>query len=801
MILDWISKLGFVAKDPNSSVYLEFPAATRKILAAQTAGFLLKDTTDQNILSSPNHVYNVLEILGQGFSLPLEDAETIESVTELYKRWLLSNKRPSPIDTDEQPFLQRIFMHFSLIFEPRQNQNDSQVLLCNRVLSIIEQATREIGGRFSQETWELLLKVMLGCADVLLRDPLDDPSQLSSKLCPQLLKVLFQVWFRSKNMNNSLWLSLAQLLRGWRHRMPTIVQYNAICVAFTARVIRLLYGPNEGSDSVLVAEYDGTRTPHELEKEYVYYAWYRTLHLLGDFETISLPNNYLEAMRGINAIADMLLAVGARREPTGPKPPDGNTILHIVGPFLFEGINIYDQPPSFDRGKAQAFVALSKIFAAKGGTTMFDPKYLSYFYRGIEQGLKKNNYMMAVIINNSLNLFQTEFKGVRVLIPAFLTAMDQILTSGKPLEGISSKIQVLRASCIKILGSFISLPYHFGNLKFKEDVAQVPDASRVPSYVELRLKLGNLLLEGFRTEEDSVNRQTILWTMVLFFYENIEFPEVKELPHLFITILLGKIIGNAWPLDDMIQGLLVLSELSMLQSHVQEYNKGTAHYLVTSLCKLIDTMMEEKKGTPPPNENLVIRIYYTILDWVMSDTKYQWILSNKACLKAVLEVVEIGITGQKHIPEPKQEVAVATMKRRVSLMPKTEEKKEQSPPAVRRNFVQPSEKIKEAAHCVLVNLLYHVDNFPSRLGPSRLSSSLTEKELMEAKGLTANHILCFALDHTLISVIRHPKEAGKPYRVTVILRDETGKYAWDSEINYNSKPYVLPQNEDKLLTE
>lgn len=43
---------------------------------------------------------------------------------------------------------------------------------------------------------------------------------------------------------------------------------------------------------------------------------------------------------------------------------------------------------------------------------------------------------MGVVINNSLALFQTEYKGIRVLIPAFLAAMEQVLTSGKPLEGI-----------------------------------------------------------------------------------------------------------------------------------------------------------------------------------------------------------------------------------------------------------------------------------------------------------------------------------------------------------------------------
>lgn len=43
--------------------------------------------------------------------------------------------------------------------------------------------------------------------------------------------------------------------------------------------------------------------------------------------------------------------------------------------------------------------------------------------------------MMAVILNNSLNLFQSEFKGVRILIPSFISAIEQVLTSEKPLEG------------------------------------------------------------------------------------------------------------------------------------------------------------------------------------------------------------------------------------------------------------------------------------------------------------------------------------------------------------------------------
>jgi hypothetical protein len=114
---------------------------------------------------------------------------------------------------------------------------------------------------------------------------------------------------------------------------------------------------------------------------------------------------------------------------------------------------------------------LSKIFYAKAKVTDFHHTYLACFYRGIEQCLKRNNYMMSVVINNSLNLFQNEFKGARIVVPAFLAAIEQVLASPKPLDGIASKSQVLRNSCIKILGSILPLPHHYGSLKFRVDGA------------------------------------------------------------------------------------------------------------------------------------------------------------------------------------------------------------------------------------------------------------------------------------------------------------------------------------------
>jgi len=824
MHLDWVVKLGYLEHDPNSRVYFDFPVSTRKILAKETATHLLKEQTDPNILVSPNHIHVTMEILGQGFGLPMEESATMDDVTEVYRRWILvKTKRPAAFDQEEQIFYRKIFSHLSLVFEPRTSALEVQVGLCSRVLAFIEQAGREAGSRFDAQTWEHILKLMMAAADVLLKDEKDDPSQLSTKLCPLLLKVLFQMWFRSGLMQDNLWKFLGTLALGWRHRMPTIMQWNAVCLGLTNRVIRILYGNNEGTEQLFVTEFDQTRTAYDLDNKYVYYAWYRTLHLLGDLETINLPNNYLEALRGVNAVADTLLSVGApilskavatpapanqsatasqaqiasaiaqanqaTAAPLSAKAPDGNTILHILGCFLFDAINIHDQPASFDRGKAQAFVTISKIFAMKSRSTDFHSNYLALFYRGIEASLKKNNYMMGVVLNNSLNLFQSEFKGVRMLIPSILAAMEAVLASGKPLEGISSKIQVLRNSCIKILSSLISLPNQFGTLKFRE-LDNVSEPNHITTYNEIRTKLNVILLEGLKTEEDSANRHLLLWTASAYLYENIDAAEVKEFPHSIITFLLSKLAVNAWNAEDTQHTLGTISDISSLLSYIQNYNKDTAPFVVSALCKYIENCMVEKKNIEP-NENIIAKSLTCVLDWIMNDTRHQWILNNPACLKSVFEIIEICMFGQQF-----------SDKKKVLTQGKVEEKRTDGP---KKQYSQPTDKIREFANFVFVNLLYHIDNFPNPLGPASISCLINEKDYLESNGLTGGHLKCYIYNnHTLLSVIRKPRQAGQAPECLLLLRDESGRYAWNVELLYFADHnivnggYIEPASEDKI---
>lgn len=177
----------------------------------------------------------------------------------------------------------------------------------------------------------------------------------------------------------------------------------------------------------------------------------------------------------------------------------------------------------------------------------------------------------------------------------------------------------MRNSAIKLLGTFLCLPHHYGSLKFNESATYTPD--KLGTFWEIQGTLKTLLIEAIRTEDDSTNRQMLMWTVVTYLYENIQFVECKDLASSFITLLLNKIANNQWPLEDNLQALNVLSEMSNLKKFtkvrikIMGFNgKEICAQLVLILAAFVEANMEEKKGVTLP-ESMIVKCLYTILDW------------------------------------------------------------------------------------------------------------------------------------------------------------------------------------------
>ena len=98
----------------------------RRALISEITNYLQpgpgKHLPDPNIFASPAHVKWFMEVLGQGFSLPLEDMDITSNDVSIYAQWLFEpHLRPAAVVNEglEQEFYQIIFHQFSLLFQPR----------------------------------------------------------------------------------------------------------------------------------------------------------------------------------------------------------------------------------------------------------------------------------------------------------------------------------------------------------------------------------------------------------------------------------------------------------------------------------------------------------------------------------------------------------------------------------------------------------------------------------------------------------------------------------------------------------
>src|SRR6266542_616048 len=81
----------------DTIVLAKFPLNVRKVLILEITQTLLA-AHDPNLLSSTTHVKWVMEAIGQGFALPLEEMAITSNSKELYSQWLFEpNFRPAAI--------------------------------------------------------------------------------------------------------------------------------------------------------------------------------------------------------------------------------------------------------------------------------------------------------------------------------------------------------------------------------------------------------------------------------------------------------------------------------------------------------------------------------------------------------------------------------------------------------------------------------------------------------------------------------------------------------------------------------
>lgn len=136
---------------------------------------------------------------------------------------------------------------------------------------------------------------------------------------------------------------------------------------------------------------------------------------------------------------------------------------------------------------------------------------------------QRSQAIIESILLNSENLFRINLRGINILIPLYLDAIEYYLQIdlqsyiNKNLTNpliIRERFIRIRLKSINILMSIISLPFYYENLQqylFEDYLEKSHDVQTtiLKTFSEYRLKILPLLLTALQTEQDTTNAQLL----------------------------------------------------------------------------------------------------------------------------------------------------------------------------------------------------------------------------------------------------------------------------------------------------
>ncbi|XP_043382550.1 ral GTPase-activating protein subunit beta isoform X9 [Chelonia mydas] len=488
-------------------------------------------------------------------------------------------------------------------------------------------------------------------------------------------------------------------------------------------------------------------------------------------------------------------------------------------------------PDNYEAGRAEACGTLCRIFCSKKTGEDILPAYLSRFYMLLIQGLQIADFIchpvLASIILNSPPLFCCDLKGIDVVVPYFISALETILPD-RELSKFKTYVNPteLRRSSINILLSLLPLPHHFGTIKSEvvlEGKFSNDDSSssydKPVTFLSLKLRLVNILIGALQTETDPNNTQMILGAMLNIVQDSALLEAIgcqmemnggennllknhrrtnsgistasggstepttpdSERPAQALLrdyalntdtaagLLIRSIhlvtqrLNSQWR-QDMSISLAALELLSGLAKVKVIVDSADSKRAVSSVCSYI--VYQCSRPAPLHSRDLhsmIVAAFQCLCVWL---TEHPDMMDEKDCLKDVLEIVELGISGSKS-KNSEQEV-------------KYKGDKEPNPASMR---------VKDAAEATLTCIMQLLGAFPSPSGPASPCSLVNETTLIKYSRLPTinkHSFRYFVLDNSVIlAMLEQPlgNEQNDSFpSVTVLIRGVSGRLAWAQQL-------------------
>ncbi|CAF0874456.1 unnamed protein product [Adineta ricciae] len=286
-----------------------------------------------------------------------------------------------------------------------------------------------------------------------------------------------------------------------------------------------------------------------------------------DTRRVSVPSAQTVSPVHTNVALTNLQLTRAEQSPKHLRTnrPTVNSLMHLYGPWILDAcllqikdrftrtttiVNVNDATRMIEIDKmldiqnerlmdeafAKSFATICTIFNSAQCDEYIHPEYLSRFYFVLQQGLRfyhgdeqRSFTIIESILLHSADLFRINLRGINILLPLYLEAIEyylhhdsQVLANSQThVKGTPTyeRLIRIRSKCIQILMSIVSLPFHYEHLQqhlFEDYLEKSHDVQMtMKTFSQYRLKIFPLLLTALQSEQDTTNAQLLFGTIRL----------------------------------------------------------------------------------------------------------------------------------------------------------------------------------------------------------------------------------------------------------------------------------------------
>ncbi|CAF2961058.1 unnamed protein product [Rotaria sp. Silwood2] len=333
-----------------------------------------------------------------------------------------------------------------------------------------------------------------------------------------------------------------------------------------------------------------------------------------------------------------------------------------------------------DEAVAKSFATICTIFTSAQCDEVIHPEYLSRFYYVLQQGLRfyqgdeqRSQTIIESILLNSGDLFRINLRGINILIPLYLDAIDYYLqidlqsymnsnismTKGVNNTGvIRDRFIRIRLKSIQILMSIVSLPFHYEHLEqhlFEDYLEKSHDVQTTTkkTFLEFRLRIFPLLLGALQTEQDIVNAQSLFGVIRLAcslaaHYERQQEqtyavirqdPAAEYLSHAVILIC------DKGTNDSQLFLAALDTLISIVTDPICQLPIDIWKNVLKRLCTFIDIQLHRSpKDHTREMHSTCVATYNTLITLII---ERPILLDDYENLFKLCEIIELGISGEK----------------------------------------------------------------------------------------------------------------------------------------------------------